>query len=144
MLSHAKKGATFLLNSPYGPDEVWDHLPPEIQEKLVAKQIEFWVIDAMAVAAETGMGNRINTIMQPAFFHLSGVLPAEEAIPAIKKFVEKTYGKRGESVVQRNYAAIDASIARLGRVALKPVGEGAALRAIVPDHAPAILVEDHR
>jgi pyruvate-ferredoxin/flavodoxin oxidoreductase len=136
VLDQAKHGATFLLNSPYGPDEVWEHLPEEVQRKLVDKQISLWVIDAMAVAAETGMGNRINTIMQPCFFHLSGVLPAEEAIPAIKKFVQKTYGKRGEAVVQRNYAAIDASIARLGKVELRPVGEGAALRALVPDHAP--------
>ena len=82
MLDRAKHGATFLLNSPYGPDEVWDQPPAHVQQQLVDKQIDLWVIDAMAVAAETGMGNRINTIMQPCFFHLSGVLPAEEAISA--------------------------------------------------------------
>jgi pyruvate-ferredoxin/flavodoxin oxidoreductase len=136
MLGNAKHGATFLLNSPYGPDEVWAHLPQDVQRTLVEKQIDLWVIDAMAVAAETGMGNRINTIMQPCFFHLSGVLPAEEAIPAIKKFVQKTYGKRGEAVVQRNYAAIDKSIERMSKVELGPVGEGMALRALVPDAAP--------
>ena len=139
VLEHAKHGATFLLNSPYGPAEVWEHLPTEIRHQLVAKQINLWVIDAMAVAAETGMGNRINTIMQPCFFHLSGVLPADEAIARIKGFVKKTYGKRGDAVVQRNYAAIDASIARLGKVALKPVGDALPMRALVPDYVPDFI-----
>jgi pyruvate-ferredoxin/flavodoxin oxidoreductase len=136
VLEHAKHGATFLLNSPYGPDEVWDHLPVEIQHALVEKQVNLWVIDAMAVAAETGMGNRINTIMQPCFFHLSGVLPAEEAIERIKGFVKKTYSKRGDAVVQRNYAAIDLSIERLGKVALRPVGAARPIASLVPDTAP--------
>ena len=139
VLEHAKHGATFLLNSPYGPDEVWDRLPVAVQQELVEKQINFWVIDAMAVAAETGMGNRINTIMQPCFFHLSGVLPAEDAIARIKGFVKKTYGKRGESVIQRNYAAIDKSIERLGKVALGPVSAARALRSLVPDTAPDFI-----
>ncbi len=108
-------GATFLLNSPYGPDEVWEDLPGHVQQQLVEKDIDLWVIDALAVAAETGMGNRINTVMQPCFFQLAGMLPADEAIARIKEFVNKTYGKRGEAVVARNFAAIDASIARLGR-----------------------------
>ena len=90
----------------------------------------------MAVAAETGMGNRINTIMQPCFFHLSGVLPADEAIERIKGFVKKTYGKRGDAVVKRNYAAIDASIARLGKVTLGVVSGDPAMKALVPDIAP--------
>ncbi len=136
ILDFAKPGATFLLNSPYGPDEIWDHLPAAIQQHLVDKQIDFWVIDAFAVAAETGMGNRINTIMQPCFFHLSGVLPAEEAIERIKDFVKNTYLKRGQAVVDRNYAAIDASIARLGHVKLGPAGTGYALPPVVPDTAP--------
>ena len=136
ILDFAKPGATFLLNSPYGPDEIWDHLPADVQRQLVDKQIDFWVIDALAVAAETGMGNRINTIMQPCFFHLSGVLPADEAIERIKDFVKKTYMKRGQAVVDRNYAAIDASIARLGHVKLGPAGTGYALPPIVPGTAP--------
>ncbi len=139
MLDRAKHGATFLLNSPYGPDEVWEQLPAHVQQQLVDKQIELWVIDAMAVAAETGMGNRINTIMQPCFFHLSGVLPAEEAISRIKDFVKKSYGKRGDAVVQRNYAAIDASIARLGKVTLGQVSGAAAMRALIPDSAPDFI-----
>ncbi|MCJ7710094.1 MAG: pyruvate:ferredoxin (flavodoxin) oxidoreductase, partial [Chloroflexi bacterium] len=139
VLEHAKRGATFLLNSPYGPDEVWDHLPVEIQHQLVEKQISLWVIDAMAVAAETGMGNRINTIMQPCFFHLSGVLPAEEAIERIKGFVKKTYAKRGDAVVKRNYAAIDLSIERLAKVALQPVGEARPIQSLIPDTAPDFI-----
>jgi pyruvate-ferredoxin/flavodoxin oxidoreductase len=139
VLDKAKHGATFLLNSPYGPDEVWEHLPGEIQHQLVEKQINFWVIDAMAVAAETGMGNRINTIMQPCFFHLSGVLPADEAVARIKDFVKKTYGKRGQAVVDRNYAAIDASIARLGRVTLGPVDSALPLKQLVPDGVPDFI-----
>ena len=139
VLDQARPGATFLLNSPYGPDEVWDHLPIEIQHQLVEKQISLWVIDAMAVAAETGMGNRINTIMQPCFFHLSGVLPAEEAIERIKDFVKKTYAKRGDAVVQRNNAAIDLSIERLGKVALQPVGETRPIRSLIPDTAPDFI-----
>lgn len=139
VLDHAKHGATFLLNSPYGPDEVWDHLPVEIQHQLVEKQINLWVIDAMAVAAETGMGNRINTIMQPCFFHLSGVLPADEAIERIKDSVKKTYAKRGDAVVERNNAAIDLSIARLDRVDLRPVGGARPIRSLVPDTAPDFI-----
>jgi len=139
VLEHAKYGATFLLNSPYGPDEVWEHLPVEIQHQLVEKQVSLWVIDAMAVAAETGMGNRINTIMQPCFFHLSGVLPADEAIERIKDFVKKTYAKRGDAVVKRNYAAIDLSIERLGRVALRPVGMARPIASLVPDTAPDFI-----
>ena len=136
ILDRAKPGASFLLNSPYPADEVWEHLPKRVQEQLVEKQIELWVIDAAAVAAETGMGNRINTIMQPCFFQLSGVLPAEDAIARIKQFVKKTYGKRGEAVVQRNYAAIDRSLERLVRVPPQEVMTGLPVKAIVPDTAP--------
>jgi pyruvate-ferredoxin/flavodoxin oxidoreductase len=120
VLEHAKPGATFLLNAPYPAHEVWNRLPTNVQQELVEKDIKLWTIDAFAVAAEVGMGNRINTIMQPCFFHLAGVLPADAAIARIKAFVEKTYSKRGEAVVKRNHAAIDASIARLVSV---PLGE---------------------
>ena len=84
VLESAKHGATFLLNAPYGPDEVWDHLPGDVQRLLVDKEIDFWVIDALAVAAEAGMGSRINTVMQPCFFKLAGILPPDEAIAQIK------------------------------------------------------------
>lgn len=116
VLDYARPGATLLLNSPFGPDEVWDNLPREVQTQIVDKGIELWVIDADAVARDTGMGNRINTIMQPCFFQLSGVLPPEEAIARIKGTVEKAYGKRGRSVVDRNFAAIDAALDHLCQV----------------------------
>jgi pyruvate-ferredoxin/flavodoxin oxidoreductase len=136
VLEYAKPGATFLLNSPYGPDEVWDHLPRTVQQQLIDKSIDLWVIDAFAVATETGMGNRINTIMQPCFFHLAGVLPSDEAIARIKGFVEKTYAKRGQAVVDRNFAAIDRSIERLGHVALGSAATGQPSAAVVPADAP--------
>jgi pyruvate-ferredoxin/flavodoxin oxidoreductase len=136
VLDAAKPGATFLLNSPYPAAEVWDHLPVNVQRQLVDKQIEMWVIDAFAVAAEVGMGGRINTVMQPCFFQLAGVLPADEAIERIKRFVSKTYGKRGETVVQRNYAAIDRSLERLVRVPLGEVAGDRTLPSIVPETAP--------
>ncbi len=123
VLEHAKHGATFLLNAPYAPDEVWEHLPTKVQRALVEKHIDLWVVDAFAVAAEVGMGTRINTVMQPCFFQLSGVLPADEAIARIKESVVKTYAKRGEAVVARNFAAIDRSLERLVHVPLGPIGE---------------------
>ncbi len=136
VLDYAKPGATFLLNSPYGPEEVWDHLPREVQQQLIEKAIDLWVIDAFAVATEVGMGNRINTVMQPCFFHLAGVLPSEDAIARIKEFVEKTYSKRGQAVVDRNFAAIDLSIERLRHVALGAAATGVAIPPTVPDDAP--------
>ncbi len=139
VLERAKDGATFLLNSPYGADEVWERLPSKIRQQIVDKNIDLYVIDAFAVAGEVGMGNRINTVMQPCFFKLSGVLPEDEAITAIKKFVEKTYGKRGEKVVQRNYAAIDLSLARLHKVQTGPAPASVELSAIVADEAPEFV-----
>jgi pyruvate-ferredoxin/flavodoxin oxidoreductase len=114
----AMPGAVFLLNSPYSAAEVWDHLPKTIQEEMLRKKIEFYVIDGYTVAREAGMGTRINTIMQTCFFAISGVLPREEAIKQIKKAIQKTYGKRGEAVVQKNFAAVDAALAHLEKVEL--------------------------
>jgi pyruvate-ferredoxin/flavodoxin oxidoreductase len=141
VLGFARPGATFLLNSPYGPDEVWDHLPPAVQRDLVDKGIDLWVIDAFGVAAEVGMGNRINTVMQPCFFQLSGVLPADEAIARIKEWVTATYAKRGESIVARNHAAIDRSLERLVHV---PLGVPAAPEVPVSptEHDPREFVRD--
>jgi pyruvate-ferredoxin/flavodoxin oxidoreductase len=101
MLADAIPGATFLLNAPYGPNEVWDKLPRKVQQQIIEKDLKFYVIDAYRVAKDTGMGARINTIMQTAFFAISGVLPRDEAIAAIKEAIKKTYGKRGESVVNQ-------------------------------------------
>ncbi len=116
VLSGAQPGAVFLLNSPYGPDQVWDHLPRTAQKQIIEKKLKFYVIDAYSVAKETGMGGRINTIMQTCFFAISGVLPREEAIAAIKHAIEKTYGKRGEEVVQKNFAAVDGTLKNLHEV----------------------------
>ncbi len=114
----AMPGAVFLLNSPYPASEVWQHLPKTTQLELIRKKIEFYVIDGNEVARKTGMGTRINTIMQACFFAISGVLPREDAIKQIKKAIYKTYGKRGEAVVQKNYDAVDAALAHLEKVAI--------------------------
>ncbi|MEJ5314161.1 MAG: pyruvate:ferredoxin (flavodoxin) oxidoreductase, partial [Anaerolinea sp.] len=113
---YAKPGAVFLLNSIYGPDEVWDHLPREVQKDIIEKKLKFYVIDAYEVANRTGMGQRINTIMQTCFFAISGVLPRDQAIAEIKKSIEKTYGRRGEAVVQKNFEAVDHTLANLYEV----------------------------
>jgi pyruvate-ferredoxin/flavodoxin oxidoreductase len=113
MLKVAEEGATFLLNSPYGPDEVWDKLPRTVQQQIIDKKLRFFVIDGYKVAKETGMGGRINTILQTAFFAISGVLPRDEAIAKIKEAIKKTYGRKGEDVVQKNFAAVDAALAHL-------------------------------
>ncbi len=116
MLQFAKEGATFLLNSPYGKDEVWDKLPEQVQLDIISKKLRFYVIDADTVARETGMDGRINTIMQTCFFALSGVLPREEAIIAIKKTIEKTYSKKGKAIVDKNFEAVDSTLELLYEV----------------------------
>ena len=118
VLEAAMPGAVFLLNSPYSAAEVWDKLPRSTQEGMLRKKIEFYVIDGYKVARDAGMGTRINTIMQTCFFAISGVLPREEAIAQIKKAIQKTYGKRGEAVVAKNFAAVDHALAHLEKVAL--------------------------
>jgi pyruvate-ferredoxin/flavodoxin oxidoreductase len=112
----AMPGAVFLLNSPYPASEVWNHLPKTTQQEILRKKIQFYVIDGYTVAEKAGMGRRINTIMQTCFFAISGVLPREEAIEQIKKSIKKTYGKRGEAVVAKNFAAVDAALAHLEKV----------------------------
>ena len=116
VLKAADPGAVFLLNTPFGPDEVWDNLPRTAQETIVNKKLRFYVIDGVDVARKAGMGGRINTVMQTCFFAISGVLPRADAIAAIKHSIEKTYGKRGESVVRKNFAAVDASLENLHEV----------------------------
>jgi pyruvate-ferredoxin/flavodoxin oxidoreductase len=116
MVENAGPGATFLLNSIYGPDQVWEHLPREVQEQILTKKVKFHVIDAYKVAKDTGMGVRINTIMQTCFFAVSGVLPRDEAIGHIKKTIEKTYGRKGADVVKKNFEAVDHTLAHLYEV----------------------------
>ena len=137
VLKDAAEGATFLLNSIYGPEEVWDHLPKRTQKRIIDKKIKFYVIDGYKVAGKTGMGVRINGIMQTCFFALSGILPREEAIAAIKKAIQKTYGKKGEAVVQKNYAAVDATLEDLHEVKIPgSVTSSFDLLAPVPAEAP--------
>jgi pyruvate-ferredoxin/flavodoxin oxidoreductase len=114
----AMPGAVLLLNSPYSAAEVWDHLPKTTQQEILRKKIELYVIDGYTVAREAGMGTRINTIMQTCFFAISGVLPRDEAIEQIKKSIKKTYGKRGDAVVAKNFAAVDHALAHLEKVTL--------------------------
>ncbi|MHC4561666.1 MAG: pyruvate:ferredoxin (flavodoxin) oxidoreductase [Planctomycetota bacterium] len=118
MLANAVEGATFLLNCPMSPEEVWDHMPREVQQVIVDKKLKFYAINAYEVAKDTGMGARINTIMQTCFFYLSGILPQDEAIEAIKAAIKKTYGKKGDEVVKKNYNAVDQTIAHLQEVAV--------------------------
>lgn len=116
VLDSAAPKAIFLLNAPYAPEQVWGHLPREVQEQIIAKQLRFYAIDALKVAKEAGMGGRINTIMQTCFFAVSGVLPRAEAIAQIKKAIEKTYGKKGEEIIRRNFAAVDRALAHLHEI----------------------------
>ncbi len=140
ILAAAEPGATFLLNSPFGPGEVWDHLPRAAQETIIEKRLKFFVIDAYKVAREAGMGNRINTIMQTCFFAISGVLPREQAIAAFKDAILETYGKRGDAVIEKNFAAVDSALAQLFPVSV-PSQVTAALDVLppVPRQAPAFV-----
>ncbi|HWP65463.1 MAG TPA: pyruvate:ferredoxin (flavodoxin) oxidoreductase [Candidatus Limnocylindria bacterium] len=140
VLKVAESGATVLLNSPYGPDEVWSHLPRPVQEALLAKQLRLYVIDADRVAREAGMGSRINTVMQTCFFALAGVLPRDEAIAAIKRSIEKAYGTRGHSLVEKNWAAVDRALDALAPVSLPAeVSSTVGMRETIPDTAPTFV-----
>ncbi len=116
VLGNAAKGATFLLNSPHPADETWDHLPRRVQEQIIDKELDFYVIDAYDVAREIGLGGRINTIMQTCFFALAEILPKDEAIAKIKDAIKKTYGNRGPKVVEMNYAAVDQALENLHQI----------------------------
>jgi pyruvate-ferredoxin/flavodoxin oxidoreductase len=137
VLAAAAHGATVLLNSPYGPDAVWDELPRKVQEQIIDKQLKLFVIDASRVAFDLGLGSRSNTILQTCFFALSGVLPREEAITAIKKETEKTYARKGAEVVKKNFAAIDQALANLRQVTVpKTATSKRPIPKMVPDTAP--------
>jgi len=124
MLSGLGPGGTFLLNSPYSKDEVWDHLPRAVQQQLIAKKAKLFVIDAYEVARETGMGSRMNTILQVCFFAISKVLPREEAIEAIRKSIRDTYGRKGEEIVQKNMKAVDETLSHLFEVKIPDAVSG--------------------
>jgi len=142
VLELAKPGGTILLNSPYPDDQVWDQLPVEVQQQLIDKDLSLYVIDAHRLAKELGLGARINTIMQPCFFQLSGVLPVEEVIPRIKAGIEKAYGKKGRKVVERNFTAVDRALSELTQVKL-PAEATSALHRMppLPSNAPDFVTK---
>jgi pyruvate-ferredoxin/flavodoxin oxidoreductase len=136
------KGGTFLLNSPYDPDKVWDHLPRTVQQQLIDKDAKFYVIDAYAKAHELGLGVRINTIMQAAFFKIFGLLPEDEAVHLMKDFAKKTYGYRGERIVKMNYDAIDTGVAEVTQVTVPEVATSTIeIPPPVPEEAPEFVQE---
>ncbi len=137
ILDRAAEGAVFLLNSIHSADEVWDCLNRDVQQKMIDKKLKFYTIDAYKVAKENGMGGRINTIMQTCYFAISGVLPKDEAIAKIKGAIEKTYSKKGQAVVEKNFAAVDASIANLHEVKIPAaVSSAKGFPQTVADEAP--------
>jgi len=140
VLAAADQGATFLLNAPYPADQVWDHIPRKLQQQILDKHLRFFVIDAYKVARDAGMGGRINTVMQTCFFAVSGVLPQNEAIAAIKSAIKETYGKRGDAIVQHNFAAVDTTLAHLREVAVPASASSTIdILAPVPSHATAFV-----
>jgi pyruvate-ferredoxin/flavodoxin oxidoreductase len=142
VLRHAADGSVFLLNSPYPADEVWSELPRPVQQIIVERGIHLHVIDATSVALEAGMGKRINTVMQACFFALSGVLPRDEAIEQIKKAIDKTYRSKGQAIVDKNFAAVDAALDHLHEVAIpkSPIGDRP-MDMVVPEQAPDFVQE---
>ena len=116
MLGPIVKGGTFLLNAPYSADEVWDHLPIELQQEIIDKELKFYVVDAVSVAKAAGMGGRINTVMETCFFKLGEFMPVEEGIERIKAGIQKVYGKKGPEIVEKNFKAVDSSLAALQEV----------------------------
>ncbi len=142
LLGVAAPGATFLLNSPHAPEETWQRLPRPVQEEIISKRLAFWVVDATAVAREAGIAGRTNTVLQTCFFAISGVLPRDQAIEKIKAAIQKTYGAKGDEVVRRNFAAVDATIARLRQVHVPERATSSInLLPVVSAQAPAFVRE---
>ncbi len=142
MLSAAKPGATFLLTSSHSKDEVWDTLPQEVQKQIIEKKLKFYVIDAISLAQELGLGARINVIMQTAFFKISNVIPLDTAIKAIKDAIQKSYGKKGQKVVEMNNAAVDGALDRVYEVKVgSTVTSKIKMPPVVPDDAPDFVRE---
>jgi pyruvate-ferredoxin/flavodoxin oxidoreductase len=137
VLRLARPGGVFLLNSPWGPDEVWDRLPRPVQRQIIDRRLRFYVIDASKVARDVGLGVRTNTVLQTCFFAISGALPREAAIDHIKQSIRKTYGRKGEPVVRKNFAAVDGTLARLFEVTVPPAATSRVeLADVVPSTAP--------
>jgi pyruvate-ferredoxin/flavodoxin oxidoreductase len=137
VLKNIEKGGTFLLNAPYSADDVWNNIPLKTQEDIIEKDLKVYVIDALDVAKKTGMGVRINTIMQTCFFAISGVLPKDEAIKSIKQYIKKTYGKKGEEIVEKNYKAVDETLSHLEKLEVpQKATSKISSKAAVPTGAP--------
>ena len=137
MLNIAADNAIFLLNSPYGPEEVWDKLPQHVQQQIIDKHIQLYVVDAKSIAKDTGMGNKVNGILQTCFFVISGILPHDEAIKKIKESIAKTYKRKGEEVIQRNFDAVDATLKHLYKVTYPDKATNADVSLThIPDSAP--------
>ncbi|MFQ5451756.1 MAG: pyruvate:ferredoxin (flavodoxin) oxidoreductase [Nitrospinaceae bacterium] len=139
VLEKAAAGGTFLLNSPHPPEEVWRHIPAEVQGRILGKKLRFFVIDAGRVARDAQLGGRINTIMQTCFFYISGILPRQEAVAAIKRSIEKTYRGKGQEIVEMNYRAVDQAVANLAEVRVPETAGGAFRPPPVPAAAPDFL-----
>ncbi len=146
VLAPARPGATVLINSPYGPDGTWAHLPARARRQITERDLAVWVVDAAAVATAAGLGKRVNTVLQTCFFALSGLLPTDEAVAAVKQSIADTYGGRGELVLQRNLAAVDGAMPALARLVVPAAAAAASAPAadpmpLVPDTAPAFVRE---
>jgi len=140
ILKNAEVGGVFLLASPYHKDEVWEHMPVEVQQKIIDKKLQFYVVDAVSIAEKAGMGNRINVIMQTAFFKISGILPEDQAIELIKKYITKTYMKKGQDVVDKNIKTIDMALEGIEKVDYPSTTKGDNhMIKIVPDNAPEFV-----
>ncbi|MFB6357394.1 MAG: pyruvate:ferredoxin (flavodoxin) oxidoreductase [bacterium] len=136
-LDRAEEGATFLLNSPYGPDEVWEEMPEAVQQEIIEKDLEMYIINANELSADIGLGNRINTIMQAAFFDISEILPEDEYVEKIKQAIRDTYGKRGETVVNKNFEAVERALESLRKVDVPDRPDSAVeMEPVVPEDSP--------
>ncbi len=141
MLANLEEGGTFLLTTDFGKDEVWDHMPARVQQDIISKKINFYVIDALTLATALGLGARINMIMQTAFFLISDIITKDEAIQSIKAAIKKTYGKKGDKVVKMNYDAVDAAVNNIVKVTVPDAVTGHEIPPTVPDHAPDFVKE---
>ncbi|MHC4425787.1 MAG: pyruvate:ferredoxin (flavodoxin) oxidoreductase, partial [Planctomycetota bacterium] len=140
MLTPAREGSPFLLTSGHGPDEVWDTLPQEVQKQIIDKKLKFYVIDAIGIARELGLGARINVIMQTAFFKISNIIPLDTAVGAIKDAIKNTYGKKGQKIVDMNNTAVDAALDKIYEVKVpNKVTSKLRMRKLVPDDAPEFV-----
>ena len=140
MLKNAQEGGVFLLNSPYGKDEVWEKLPAKVQKQIIDKKLKFYIINAVKIAEEIGLGGRINTIMQTAFFKISKIIDENKAINAIKEAIKKTYGKKGEQIVEMNIKAVDKALESIEEVNVPETFSGAIEeKPVVPEDAPEFV-----